>query len=314
MPDPACPALNFKFKVWAAVWQSWVQMLGALHWDWCNLGHNLSFNCRFIGDLKNPSAGEDQMPVEERLGEGPDLGAVRCRDRTRRWIGMCCRGLWRPGWEGSPFGSVPRVHGTPQLCFSNAIQMKAERGNPVSLGIALKCREQLFLWIVSFGFLAAEWHTMSVSWSICLSFAWLSSSIARHDRFLLLILLVLALEQKFSLWKTFVYAKLSCGWCLWIPKHGLICLNFLDYSWAVYFHLSESCSLSLLVHSYVPAPDFPSGFESSLCGSSETVTWCADGTLGEPERAASWALFSIPTSRNDLSSSSQCHPARGSPP
>lgn len=194
---------------------------------------------------------------------------------------MRCWGLWRPCWEGSPLGSVPRVHGTPQLCFSNAIQMKAERGNPVSLGIALKCREKLFLWIVSFGFLAAEWHTVSVSWSICLSFAWLSSSIARQDRFLLLILLVLALEQKFSLWKTFVYAKLSCRWCLWIPKHGLICLNFLDYSWAVYFHLSESCSSSLPVHSYVPAPDFPSGFESSLCGSSETVPQRTDGTLGD---------------------------------
>lgn len=44
------------------------------------------------------------------------------------------------GWEGSPLGSIPGVHGTLQLCFSNAIQMKAERGNPISLGIALKCR------------------------------------------------------------------------------------------------------------------------------------------------------------------------------
>lgn len=44
------------------------------------------------------------------------------------------------GWEGSPLGSIPGVHGTLQLCFPNAIQMKAERGNPISLGIALKCR------------------------------------------------------------------------------------------------------------------------------------------------------------------------------
>lgn len=176
--------------------------------------------------------------------------------------------------------------------------MKAERGNPISLGIALKCTEKLFLWILSFGFLAAEWHAASFSWSICLSFPWWSSSIARHDRFLLLILLVLALEQIFSLGKTFGFAKLSCRWCPWIPKHGLICSSFLDYSQAVYFHLSEPCCLSLPVHMCQHQT-------SLLAFPSLTAHW------------GSWAsrvLFSMPTSWTHLSTGGWCHPAQGSPP
>lgn len=79
-----------------------------------------------------PSVAGDQVPVEV---SGKDLTCA---------LGAANSGQTSPfrsaaeSWEGSPLGSIPGVHGTLQLCFSNAIQMKAERGNPVSLGIALK--------------------------------------------------------------------------------------------------------------------------------------------------------------------------------
>lgn len=241
------------------------------------------------------------MPVEvwEHLSWRLDFGLRVLR--RQRWR------LRAPGWEGSPLGFVPCVHGTSQLCFSNAIQMKAGRGNPILLWIALNCREKFFLWILSSGCLVVEWHTVSFSWSICLSLAWLSFSIARHDRFLLLILLVLALEQKFSLGKTFRYVKLSRRRCLWIPKHGLICLDFLDYSWAMYSHLSESCSLFLRTCNCVPAPCFPSGCHSSSGSSIKhhnvlTASWGSWGGRGQSPCLHPWA---------HPATGAPAHPARG---
>lgn len=90
-------------------------------------------------DFEDPHLGEEQVPfpVWEHRSEGTMLGpgAVLTHRAAHFRAAEGCG----PGWEGSLLGSVPHVHGTSQLCFSNAIQMKAERGNPVSLGIALRC-------------------------------------------------------------------------------------------------------------------------------------------------------------------------------
>lgn len=97
---------------------------------------------------------------------------------------------------------------------------------------------------------------VSSSWSICLSFAWLSSPIARHGRSLLLILLVLALEQKSGLGKTFGYVKFfEDAACQYQIMHGLMYLNFLDYSWALPSHLFGSCFLSFPMCTFMPAPN-----------------------------------------------------------
>lgn len=95
-------------------------------------------------DFEDPHLGKQQVPCQiwEHWSQGVTLGpgAVQTHRAARFGVAEGCR----PGWEGSPLGSVPRVDGTSQLCFSNAIQMKAERGNPISLGIALRCREKFF--------------------------------------------------------------------------------------------------------------------------------------------------------------------------
>lgn len=68
-----------------------------------------------------PSVAGDLVPVKvwENFREGLDLGAVNS-GQTSPFRSAA------EGWEGSPLGSIPGVLGTVQLCFSNAIQMKAE--------------------------------------------------------------------------------------------------------------------------------------------------------------------------------------------